>query len=66
MCICSALGVPTFMEKIGKIQITHLGNVTHFPSFKNTKYADNNTMYSTGKNLNKIKRNLEIDFMILH
>ena len=66
MCICSALGVPTFMEKIGKIQITHLGKVTHFPSFKNTKYADNNTLYSTGKNLNKIKRNLEIDFMILH
>ena len=30
-------------------------------------YADdNNTLYSTGKDLNRIRRKLEIDFMILH
>ena len=29
-------------------------------------YADDNTFYSTGKNLNRIRRNLETDFMILH
>ena len=29
-------------------------------------YADGNTLYSNGKDLNRIKRNLEIDFMILH
>ena len=29
-------------------------------------YADDNTLYSTGKDLNWIRRNLEIDFMILH
>ena len=29
-------------------------------------YADENTLYSTVKNLNRIRRNLEIDFMILH
>ena len=29
-------------------------------------YADDNTLYSTGKDLNRIRRNLEIDFMILH
>ena len=28
-------------------------------------YADDNTLYSTGKDLNRIRRNLEIDFMIL-
>ena len=29
-------------------------------------YADDNTLYSTGKNLNRIRRNLEMEFMILH
>ena len=29
-------------------------------------YADDNTMYSTGKDLNQIRTNLEMDFMILH
>ena len=29
-------------------------------------YADENTLYSTGKNLNRIRRNLEMEFMILH
>ena len=29
-------------------------------------YADDNTLYSTGKDLNGIRRNLEMDFMILH
>ena len=29
-------------------------------------YADYNTSYSTGKDLNRIRRNLKIDFMILH
>ena len=29
-------------------------------------YADDNTLYSTGKNLNRLRRNLEMDFMILH
>ena len=29
-------------------------------------YADDNTLYSTGKDLNRIKRNLKMDFMILH
>ena len=29
-------------------------------------YADENTWYSNGKDLNRIRRNLEIDFMILH
>ena len=29
-------------------------------------YADDNTLYSTGKDLNRIRRNFEIDFMILH
>ena len=29
-------------------------------------YADNNTLYSTGKDLNQIRRNLEMDVMILH
>ena len=29
-------------------------------------YADDNTLYSTGKDLNRIRRNLGIDFMILH
>ena len=29
-------------------------------------YADDNTLYSTGKDLNRIRRNLEMDFMILH
>ena len=28
-------------------------------------YADDNTLYSTGKNLNRIRRNLEMEFMIL-
>ena len=28
-------------------------------------YADDNTLYCTGKDLNRIRRNLEIDFMIL-
>ena len=28
-------------------------------------YADDNTLYSTGTDLNRIRRNLEIDFMIL-
>ena len=29
-------------------------------------YADDNTLYSTGKDLNRIRRNLEMEFMILH
>ena len=29
-------------------------------------YADDNTLYSTGKNLNRIRRTLEMEFMILH
>ena len=29
-------------------------------------YVDNNTLYFTGKDLNQIRRNLEMDFMILH
>ena len=29
-------------------------------------YADDNSPYSTGKNLNRIRRNLEMEFMILH
>ena len=29
-------------------------------------YTDDNTLYSTGKEPNQIRRNLEIDFMILH
>ena len=29
-------------------------------------YADDNTLYSTGKDLNLIRRNLEMEFMILH
>ena len=29
-------------------------------------YVDDNTLYSTGKDLNRIRRNLETDFMILH
>ena len=29
-------------------------------------YADDNTLYSTGKDLNQIRRNLEMEFMILH
>ena len=29
-------------------------------------YGDDNTQYSTGKDLNRIRRNVEIDFMILH
>ena len=29
-------------------------------------YADDNTLYSTGKDLNWIRRNLEMEFMILH
>ena len=29
-------------------------------------YADKNTLYSTGKDLNQIRRNLEMDFIILH
>ena len=29
-------------------------------------YADDNTLYSTGKNLNRTRRNLEMEFMILH
>ena len=29
-------------------------------------YADDNTLYSTGRNLNRIRRNLEMEFMILH
>ena len=29
-------------------------------------YADDNTLYFTGKELNRIRRNLKIDFIILH
>ena len=29
-------------------------------------YVDDNTLYFTGKGLNQIRRNLEMDFMILH
>ena len=31
-----------------------------------SNFADGNTLYSTGKDLNWIRRNLEMDFMILH
>ena len=30
------------------------------------KYADDNTLYATGNNLNQIRKNLEMDFMIIH
>ena len=29
-------------------------------------YANDNTLYSTGKDLRQIRTNLEMDFMILH
>ena len=29
-------------------------------------YVNYNTLYSTAKDLNRIRRNLEMDFMILH
>ena len=29
-------------------------------------YADDNTLYSMAKDLDQIRRNLEVDFMILH
>ena len=29
-------------------------------------YADDNILYFTGKDVNRIRRNLEIDFMVLH
>ena len=29
-------------------------------------YFDDNTLYKSGKNMRKIKKDLEIDFMILH
>ena len=29
-------------------------------------YADDNMLYSTGKDINRIRRNLEMEFMILH
>ena len=29
-------------------------------------YVDNNTLHFTGKDLNRIRRNLEMDFMVLH
>ena len=29
-------------------------------------YANDNTLYSTGKDLNRTRRDLEMDFMILH
>ena len=29
-------------------------------------YADDNTLYKSGKNMRKIKNDLEMDFMILH
>ena len=29
-------------------------------------YADDNTLYSTAKDLNRIRKNLEMDFMILY
>ena len=29
-------------------------------------YADDNTLYSTGKGLNRIRKNLQMEFMILH
>ena len=29
-------------------------------------YADDNTLYPTGKDLNRISTNLEMDFLILH
>ena len=29
-------------------------------------YADGNTLYSTGKDLKRIRRNVEMDFIILH
>ena len=33
--------------------------------FSLCNYTDDNTLYSTGKDLNQIRRNLEMDFMIL-
>ena len=29
-------------------------------------YVDENTLYSTGKGLNRLRRNIEMDFVILH
>ena len=44
-----------------------LSDIFMFISKRNLcNYADGNTLYSTGKNLNQIKRNLEMDFMILY
>ena len=37
-----------------------------FISKCNLNYAYDNTLYSAGKDLNRIRRNLEIDFMILN
>ena len=34
--------------------------------FQLCNYADCNTPYKSGKNIRKIKNNLEMDFMILH
>ena len=34
--------------------------------FQLCNYADDNTPYKSGKNIRKIKNNLEMDFMILH
>ena len=32
----------------------------------NIRYANDNALYKSGKNMQKIKNNLEMDFMILH
>ena len=37
-----------------------------FSKFNLCIYADDNTLYSTGKDLNRIRRNFEDDFMILY
>ena len=34
--------------------------------FQLCNYADDNTLYKSGKNMRKIKNDLEMDFMILH
>ena len=31
-----------------------------------SNYADDNILYSTGKDINRIRKNLEMNFMILH
>ena len=44
-----------------------LSDIFMFISKRNLgNYADDNTLYSTQKDLNRIRRNFEIDFLVLH